>query len=122
MKLKKILTDEYLDYKMGFVNGKNDALTTIISGIPTEEFPNEYNWYTLGYDDAFSFYYDYCISNGAIDLNWILGETSFVILENHFLDRVMAINCDAEARNKEDEKIPYLRILTKFKKEDYGKM
>lgn len=115
MKIRKILTDEYLKYKSGFVNGKNDALTTIISGIPTEEFLEKYDWYTLGYDDAFSFYYDYCISNQAIDLNWIFGETSFLILENHFLDRVIAVNCNAEAHNKDEDKVPFLRILTKFK-------
>lgn len=47
MDIENIVTDEFADYKVGFVNGKNDILNFLVGRVEFEEFSDIEDWYTM---------------------------------------------------------------------------
>lgn len=89
-------SEEFAEYKRGFVNGKNDILNLLLNDIDYYEGIDEnedYDWYNLGYDDAYT-YYDYLLIENEhdVDFNELLGEMSWTVLNEFYFQRIAEYN------------------------------
>lgn len=108
MYFEEIITDEFLNYKKGFVNGKSDFLTSITSNTILENFSNNEDWDSIGYEDGFNLYLDYYIENNVIPIELILGEEAYQIIKVSFIERVIEYNQNAI------ENIPAIKMKIKL--------
>lgn len=110
MEFEEIVTDVFVDYKVGFVNGKNDILNLIIGNISFEEFSDIEDWYSMGYEDGYAFYLEYYKMTGQIPIEFLVGSKAWQIVKDSFLSRVTEYN------RKNNKSVPALTLLLNNKR------
>lgn len=91
--MKEIITNELIQYKTGFIDGKNEIvdafkLGKVIRFEEEKEREEKESWYKYGYEDGFN-YFSNLINNNKLDLN---NTNTKEIIKNHFAERVLKIN------------------------------
>ena len=100
--MKEIITDEFIRYKAGFINGKNSIIEMFIIGNEITFEDNEINedtWYGYGYSDACNYYSEQIKNNVSLeDFN------TKEDLNDCFYKRVSIVN------SKENKEIPIAKF------------
>lgn len=114
--MDKIITNELIMYKAGFIQGK-DVMLNIIEESEDDKILREFignknvnelmnnedsifykedlgdsSWYTYGYDDAYTYYLKQYIENGYIKEDEYLKNGSDRIMQDLFTKRVIKMN------------------------------
>lgn len=114
--MEKIITDELIRYKSGFIQGK-DVILNIIKESEEDRLLREFadnkginalmnnensifykenfceeSWYTYGYDDSYIYYLKHYIENGFISEDEIFRDGSDRIMQDLFTKRVIKNN------------------------------
>lgn len=94
MDMQNIITNEFLEYKRGFVDGKHEIVEAFkIGKIITlnqdsvDTFTSSI-WYKYGFEDGFT-YFSSLIDNGTLDLERIDTKS---ITKSCFAERVIKVN------------------------------
>lgn len=109
--MKKIITNELIGYKSGFIDGKDVILNIIDDPLKdnkkiiennnilnkNEEIDDD-NWYLYGYNDAYKYYLSEYIEHGYILKEEFLREGSELLMQRLFMKRVAEHN-----KEKNDE-------------------
>lgn len=114
--MERIITDELIRYKAGFVQGK-DVILNIIEESEEDRLLREFadnkdinvlinnedsifykenlgqeSWYTYGYDDAYTYYLKQYIENSFINKDEFLKKGSDKVMQDLFSKRVVKMN------------------------------
>lgn len=103
--MERIITDEFIRYKAGFISGKWDIIEAyklgkIINPKEILEESNNSSWYNRGYEDGFNIYAT-MIDNGSLDLT--LNNDNELINEG-FLNRTTIVN------KEEGSEVPFVKF------------
>lgn len=92
--MKKIITNEFIQYKAGFLDGKTQVLKNILN--LSDSFLGkdglEDGWYQWGYEDGFSFYMKTYLKDLEIKEQFYERKFLAQLLEHCYAQRVMRIN------------------------------
>ncbi len=95
--MEDIITNEFIAYKSGFVDGKCEVLTQIVENEGTDVFvkesfsKEEESWYSKGYDDGYNYYLNIYLKTKEFPLE---GNRSYEneAVKNCFTNRVVEFN------------------------------
>lgn len=120
--MERIITDELIRYKAGFLDGKDvilnimeekeedrllrelagnkeiDALINNENSIFYKEDIGEESWYKYGYDDAYMYYLKQYIENGFITKDEFLRNKSDKVMQDLFVKRVIKNNKENDTK------------------------
>lgn len=92
--MKKIINNELIQYKAGFIDGKHDILEQIVvqeSDIFVKKDLDD-SWYGYGYNDAWNFYLKEYLQKGFIDSKLISTKYTNKLMQASYTDRVVEFN------------------------------
>lgn len=95
--MEDIITNEFIAYKSGFVDGKCEILTQIVENegmdiFVKESFSNEEeSWYSYGYDDGYKYYLNEYLKTKNIPLEESRKKEN-AALKDCFVKRVAEFN------------------------------
>lgn len=92
MGFEEMVMEEFLEYKYGFINGKNSYLNLVRYGVTFMESVDTNNWYGMGYEDGYVFYSECGALDSSIPDSFIVGEDVEIIIKDNFADRIIDYN------------------------------
>jgi len=94
--MEEIITDEFIRYKAGFIQGRCDLIEAVVIGkminLSKKEEVKEENWFTYGEEDALK-YYGKLIDTNNLDLE---KENTRQAVKECFAERVIRMNEEQE--------------------------
>lgn len=91
-----IYTEEFLEYKLGFVNGKEDVMNLVFNGVDYYVEEGSDTWYSIGYNDGYQYYHNLFTTKGIVYSDEIIGRVPLDILNEFFRKRVIEYNTNTE--------------------------
>ena len=92
MVIEEMVTDEFFNYRNGFINGKDRIINDIMTNNFSNIFLEEINWYSIGFMDGFNYYYDYYVEHGYVPNNLIKSSVCNEIAREFFIERLIEYN------------------------------
>lgn len=96
--MKKIITDEFIAYKSGFLDGKQDFYKQVLEDSLVYEpiLKEDDDWYSKGYNDGYNYILELFLNNNRPSLEALQSMVDKKIIDNKFVDRVLAYNKDSD--------------------------
>ena len=101
--MEEIITNEFIAYKAGFVDGKCELITQVFENEGTDDFvketftDEEESWYSRGYEDGYDYYLNEYLQTREMPVNESRTKENEV-LKNCFAKRIVDFN---QSNNKE---------------------
>lgn len=92
--MERIITDEFIAYKSGFLDGKQSFYLQLLKNVSTffKEQEETENWYSKGYNDGFEYCLYLYLNNNKPDLESLQKMFDKKMIEESFFKKVSEYN------------------------------